>query len=495
MRIIYAGAEIGSNRTVLESAGVTAMGVSYARIVARGMPKTKKWLVRDRFADDVMVVATPGISETKGMSVGELETFGADYQDWVVDNADRLTGFTEFDPPQLGSRWIAEQRPFWADAGNAFWPVWDSNLGYPELMRLAEGFAEVAIPYAAVESQTGLSGQSRAIASNRGTVWHGIGIASPENLRQVTFATAMTGSWTSPMRRGETIVWDGTALKRYPKKMKDQARPRYKSVIERAGLDYDAIINDDAKEVTRLALWSYGRLEDDMNKKTGDRHLHAVDVDNVTPMLTGMRGIVLSDADHSHPATGKPTARVPAPRAASERRFLPVMDVSSKTIVETGEDGRDTLRDVPVLSSTGVSLRQCNTCFVAANCPAFKPDSECAYSLPVEVRTKDQLVALLNAVIEMQGSRVAFARFAEELNGGYPDPNTGQEIDRLFKLVKSLKEMEDNKEFVRMTFERQGGAGVLSSIFGDRAQVLKELDGGPMGADQTTRLIQQTLES
>ena len=167
----------------------------------------------------------------------------------------------------------------------------------------------------------------------------------------------------------------------------------------------------------------------------------------------------------------------------------------SKTIVETGEDGRDTLRDVPILSSTGVSLRQCNTCFVAANCPAFKPDSECAYSLPVEVRTKDQLVALLNAVIEMQGSRVAFARFAEELNGGYPDPNIGQEIDRLFKLVKSLKEMEDNKEFVRMTFERQGGAGVLSSIFGDRAQVLKELDVGPMGADQTTRLIQQTLES
>ena len=192
---------------------------------------------------------------------------------------------------------------------------------------------------------------------------------------------------------------------------------------------------------------------------------------------------------------GSLTTRVPAPRQPSERRFLPVMDVWSKTIVETGEDGRDTLRDVPILSSTGVSLRQCNTCFVAANCPAFKPDSECAYSLPVEVRTKDQLVALLNAVIEMQGSRVAFARFAEELNGGYPDPNIGQEIDRLFKLVKSLKEMEDNKEFVRMTFERQGGAGVLSSIFGDRAQVLKELDGGPMGADQTTRLIQQTLES
>jgi hypothetical protein len=100
-------------------------------------------------------------------------------------------------------------------------------------------------------------------------------------------------------------------------------------------------------------------------------------------------------------------------------------------------------------------LRQCDTCFVAANCPAFKPQSACAFNLPVEVKTKEQLKGLLNTIIEMQGSRVAFARYAEELNGGYPDPNTGQEIDRLFKLVNQMKELEENKEFIRITAERQ----------------------------------------
>ena len=60
--------------------------------------------------------------------------------------------------------------------------------------------------------------------------------------------------------------------------------------------------------------------------------------------------------------------------------------------------------------------------------------------------------------------------------------------------MEKLKTLEDNKEFVRMTFERQGGAGVLSSIFGDRAQVLKELDGGGMNADQTTQIIKNMTQ-
>jgi hypothetical protein len=83
---------------------------------------------------------------------------------------------------------------------------------------------------------------------------------------------------------------------------------------------------------------------------------------------------------------------------------------------------------------------------------------------------------MINTIVEMQVQRVAFARFSEELNGGYPDPNVGQEVDRLFKLLKTVKELDDSSSFIKMTLEgRSGGAGVLSSIFGDKAQVLREL--------------------
>lgn len=507
MKIIYTGAEIGSNRTVLESMGVTHMGVSYARMVKRGMPKTKKWLVSERFDSSAVVVAYPGVSETKNFGIGELENFAVGYQEWVVDNAERLAGFIEFDPPQLGHSWVKEQRSFWADAGDQFWPVWAPDSGFPDLVELSQEFSNIAITHKALESETSLSARTRALTSTHGTVWHGLAIASPENLRQVQFSTASTGSWQSPMRRGETIVWDGTRLVRYPKAMKDQARKRYRALITSAGLDYDAVVADDPKEVTRLAIWSYQQLENSMNKKTHNpaNNLHIIDggkpeasaptdVDNSEMLMTGLGGMLFGDVDNSGTEVRKLENRIPEPRMASERQYLPVMTVESTQVVEVAADGTETVRQAPILGSTSTSLRQCNTCFVAANCPAFKDNSECAFGLPIEIKTKDQLKALLNTVVEMQGSRVAFARFSEELNGGYPDPNVSQEIDRLFKLVEQLKKMEDNREFVRMTFERQGGAGVLSSIFGDRAQALKEIDGGGYDGEQTTQLIQQAFE-
>jgi hypothetical protein len=118
----------------------------------------------------------------------------------------------------------------------------------------------------------------------------------------------------------------------------------------------------------------------------------------------------------------------------------------------------------------------------------------CAFKLPIEVKTKDQLKSLINAIIEMQGQRVAFMRFAEEMNGGYADPNVSQEIDRLFKLIKTTKELDDSREFIRMTVERQGSAGVLSSIFGDRANVLKELPNDGLNEEQTTQVIREIIE-
>ena len=171
---------------------------------------------------------------------------------------------------------------------------------------------------------------------------------------------------------------------------------------------------------------------------------------------------------------------------------MPVFGYEMKTVVET-EDGRDTLRDVPLVKSQSASLRQCDTCFVAANCPAFKPQNTCAFNLPIEVKTKEQMKALLTSIIEMQGMRVAFMRFAEELNGGYADPNTSQEIDRLLKLVGSVKDLESNKEFVQITASRQTSGGVLSAIFGDKAQALKEAN-KVISEEQTTMIIRDSIE-
>jgi hypothetical protein len=46
-----------------------------------------------------------------------------------------------------------------------------------------------------------------------------------------------------------------------------------------------------------------------------------------------------------------------------------------------------------------------------------------------------------------------------------------------------------------MTVEGKGAsAGVLSNIFGDRAQALKELPNGGLTEVETTKIIQQAIE-
>jgi hypothetical protein len=502
MNIVFMGGEIPSNRLLLESSDVKHVSVSFWGLRKRGLPKSKTYLLSEKYPDDVKLYLTAGTAATTSLSTREAEEFAADYEDFIATNYDRISGVVEFDSPVLGSIWIEEQRrTLGFELGSKYWPVWKPEMGHAALFSLSEKWENVALLGETIESDTTLAGRTRALQGQFGTNYHGIACAKPDNLRQVPLATASSLAWLSPMMRGETIVWDGTRLVRYQKKMKDQARPRYKSVIQKAGLDFDKILNDDNTEVTRLAIWSYLELEKSVDKKK-------------PPHLSIVEGEKLSDnsVDIDSPGYAETLGLDPDNRALevrqdsevertkiierdpSESRTLPVFTVNTKTVIDKDESGRDLIRDVPVLETTSTSLRQCNSCFVAANCPAFKPDNACAFNLPVEVKTKDQLKGLLNAIIEMQGARVAFARFAEELNGGYPDPNTGQEIDRLFKIVKSLKELEDNREFVRMTVERQTSGGVMSALFGDRANTLKEIPNGGISEEETTRIISDSLE-
>lgn len=498
--LIFSGTEVGSNRTLLEGIQATNMGLNYWGLRKRGLPKTKIWLISEHFEDTANVYIESGASQADkaGLSKEELLDLAADYQEFLVNNADRATAFQEFDSQILGKQWVEQQRPFFSNDPK-LWVIWHQEYGIQNLKELSEQFQNVAIPNEEIESVTNLAGITRAYERQYGTRYHALGCAKPDNLRQIPFATASTLSWLSPMRRGETIIWDGTKLVRYPKKMKDQARPRYKAIVEGAGLDYSEFVKDSTLEATRVAVWSYLQLEKSMDKKRPDLHIieggkeSEISDNSETPLMSGLMELMGVPSDNSGVEGRKVERSGVVPRDPEEMRNLPVFGFNTKTVVETDENGRDVLKDVPVIQTQSGSIRQCNTCFVAANCPAFKPDNSCAFNLPVEVKTKEQLKALLTAIIEMQGQRVAFMRFAEEMNGGYADPNVSQEIDRLFKLVNQVKEMESNKEFIQITAQRQSAGGVLSAIFGDRAQALKELPEA-LKEDTVTKIISESIE-
>ena len=476
------------------------MGLNYWGLRKRGLPKTKVWLISEHFMPDAQVYIESGAAQADkaGLSRSELVDLAADYQEFLVNNADRATGFQEFDSQVLGHDWVKAQRPFFAGDPKLH-VIWHEEYGLPALKEMSMNHTNVVIPNAEIESITNLAALTRMYERQFGTHFHALGCAKPENLRQIPFTTASTLSWLSPMRRGETIVYDGKKLNRYPKKMKDQARTRYKSVVDKAGLDYLAFKEDSTLEATRVAVWSYKQLELSMDKKKPDLHVieggKTTEVsDNSDDLYTGlMMEFGGAPSDNSVPEVRKNTANEVVARDPEEMTNLPVFGYKMKTVVETDEDGKDVLRDVPVVHTQQASLRQCNSCFVASNCPAFKPDNQCAFNLPVEVKTKEQLKALLTAIIEMQGQRVAFMRFAEEMNGGYADPNLSQEVDRLMKLVANVNEMDSNKEFIQITASRQSSGGVLSAIFGDRAQALKDLP-STLKEENVTRIIQSSIE-
>lgn len=496
MRIVFSGSEVGSNRNLLFGQKVESMGLNYWTLRKRGLPTTKKWLISDHYdaATKVYIESGAAQADKAGLSKEELTSLAADYQEFLVDNSERAEAYMEFDSLVLGKNWVEEQRAFY-EKDPKFWVVWHEEYELGNLKYLSATFSTVVIPNDEIESVTSLSALTRGYQRQFGTKYHALSCAKPDNLRQVPFSTASTLSWLSPMRRGETIVWDGTQIKRYPKRMKDQARPRYKNIVQKAGLDYLQFSQDSTLEATRVAIWSYLQLESSMDKKSPNFHIieggSKLELSDNNDTLYTTLDMELGGVHSDNSALEM--RKELQPRDPNEVQNLPVFGYKMKTVVETGEDGKDVLVDIPVVQTQQSSLRQCDTCFVAANCPAFKPQTSCAFNLPIEVKTKEQLKALMTSMIEMQGQRVAFMRFAEEMNGGYADPNVSQEVDRLIKMVKEVNDMNSDKEFIQITASRQSSNGVLSAIFGDRAQALRDLP-EPLKEEQVTKIIQHSIE-
>jgi hypothetical protein len=276
------------------------------------------------------------------------------------------------------------------------------------------------------------------------------------------FSSASTHSWLSATKYGETIVWLNNRLKRYPSKMKDQARRRHRMLFAKAGFDPAAIEADSNDEVARFTIWSFLQLE---------AHLASHQAGPPTGATT-----------NGHNANGEMVplgvGGLPEP-VRNSRLTLPVL---------SGGPG-----EAPKLLHGPV--RRCDACHVSASCPAYMSQAECAYDIPLEIKTKEQLLGLLQGVIEMQAQRVVFTRYAEELEGGYPDANLSNEMDRLMRVIAQAKGIQDDRDFLTLTVQAHAGAGVLSRIFGEKtAEPTRQLH-RQLGPAETDHLVAQVIEA
>lgn len=470
MDLYFGGAEIPGHRTMLAEAGVTHAAFSYMGLRRRTKFR-KPWVVADKFPAEQQVFLDSGAytvnrAEEDTYTQRELKEIAAHYMSFVQDNIDSLCMVSEFDAMPLGRDWIQAMRDdFWDDLPeNKFLPIWHGDSGLDDLYALAKKYSRVGVPQVALGDRN-LAPMLNSLVSDYGTHLHGVAMTKPAEMAAIRWSSVASTSWISPSQYGDTIVWNGKELKRYPKKYKDIKRKAHRTLFENAGFDAQKIEEDDTNEVLRFTIWSWQQLVADLDRHRGRHIVATLDETPAEANAEPTPGAV----DTPTPEMRKPvTTRV---RGDDERTSLPVL----ATGLSQGEDGKGD--EKPLVRARGTSMRVCDTCFLKAKCPAFEENTSCAYDIPVELRTKDQFKALLETLIEWQFQRVAFMKMSEDMEGGYADPNLSNEMDRLMRLTVKKTELEQEGFSLKIEAKERGQAGTISRLFGnDAGQQIRQLE-------------------
>lgn len=428
-KLFFAGAEQPSHRNLLAECGVNQFGINITNINRLVKPG---WDVVDHLPKDAQWIAYADEKSTWQQA------------EWLVDQEPYMVlGPLEWrDHFPIGAKW----GPWWGEGVEPnVWPVVgltdDSVKAHVTLRRIMNQYASSIL--------VAVTGAQRGI----------------ERLDLV-----VSYAWTMAQRYGETHVWAGNKLHRYAGNRKAEARPRHRADIERLGVDYERIAADDPVETARLAIRSW--------QEWAERHGDRLPT-NVTPLpqrlasdhpsLSSHEDFV--DQDGAGSSRQALTLATPSRGHGAQRDqvVLPGLEMVENEHKFVDGDGVEQFTTSTTVVALGTSYRKCDTCYLAHNCPAYAPHESCAFKIPVEVRTKDQLQATMEAVIEMQMQRVAFARFGEQVDGQGIDGALSNEIDRLFGCMAKMKDILDDTDVFRFQMEARGRQGVLSRLFGESA--------------------------
>ena len=461
MRYFFGGAEAPTLRRRLVSGGANRFSVSFWHLRDR-LPKSGEFPFHERFPDSTEILLDSGAFTANRRREEHDEDFFVDYLNAYVEivaaNIHRLTLVTEFDFLEYTTEDLWALRfDTWSELPlEKFLPVWHTEHGFEELVKLAKAYPRVAIPGGDIEE---IAHRLPGMSNRYGCAFHGLSSSRQDLIERAGLASVSSTGWVAATRYGERVVFDGRALRRYTKDDKDDAIRTHASALERADFDVGALLDEDPDELTRLAVWSYDSWAEFLSRKS-----------LVSDTSGAQNQTQDAQPEVPEPApSGSSTLNSVVPRTPGSMQVLPILSVSQGTQRSMGPDGQSEVHSESQVASRSDSVRQCDGCYLAQVCPEFSPGQGCAYKIPVEIRSKDQLVAVMTAMLEIQGQRALFARFAEELEGGYPTKVTSIELDRFFTLTEKMKDIQDNRDFLRISVETSGQAGVLSRIFGSQA--------------------------
>ena len=431
MQLFFAGAEVSSHLSVLRECGVQRVAVSITNLVRTVGETIGTWATNERlgglewvlYADSNHIPVGPALEVLKDAEVPpEMVTGPIDwYEQTWLSNTDLL-----------------------------FLPIWDA--ADPTTLRdFTSNYDGVTLPDVVVNNPTAVR-QARASINKLGQ----LAALTGRSKGIERFDTLVSSAWWAVQKYGETQIWAGNRLVRLNADEKLLKREKYAQVIEELGCDLGKIMEDDPYEVLRLSVISWQRLEQHLARG------HAV----------ATSPVVANGHSQTTPVTVISPGGVANALAQPRHELLPVIGLGTSSLSTQDADGNDIEEPFSTITVTPESLRQCNTCALAVSCPMHTANAMCSYKIPVEIRSKPQLVSVLRAITEIQTQRILMGRFSEEIMGE-PNPDLGKEMDRLFSMVERWRNIEDTRDSVRMTLEAKGDAhasmGVISRLFGERA--------------------------
>lgn len=432
-QIYLAGGENPTHQQILSSCGVTHVAVNVTSLIRR---KTMSWSLDLPYEGWEWVAYCDGPA-----SMDDLHM--------VADLATK--------PPQ----WVIGPEA-WAEWGYNWLPMWNGEDEIPR--HRPEGFF-VTDRVFKDSTLCRRAMAARSAGNSLGAITGSIDSTISK------FDLIISGSWWSALKYGETQVWDGRKMHRINAEHKSEARTRYASDISAMGIDIDQILLDNPDEIARLAVTSWQFYADHLSGAKVLAFPKNAEVTTSEDSMDEFRGSEVDLLD-----TRPPERR--------HQTVLPVIGMTSITSTERLGDGTEVIEEQAIVRASSTSLRQCDNCFLASSgCPGFQQGASCAYSIPVEIRSKDQLQSVMQAMVEMQTQRVLQARFAEEITGQELTPEVGKELDRLFASVEKMRDIMDNRDTVKMTVEARGRSGVLSRLFGDRVGTNAKMLSNPIDSE------------
>ena len=416
MRIAFSGAEVAAHRTMLLGEGANLMALNLSAYFKQRQPMEMK----DAYDGIAMVLYT---------SEGGLDPMRV--AEFIGNNGDRFEAI--YGLP--------------GDGTEVFIPEW-SGSDVHDFYRLTEHHTRVGITEDVALNGSLMPSIAAYVRREGIELW--VSSSKAEVLSMPVWETAIVGAWISASKYRELQVWDGSHVARYPRARRADGLERHNAQILRLGGDPEAIAAEDTPATTRLAVRSWLQYEQRIAKVV------AIDTRQV------LSGVVHDD--------GESIAIAPAPTRNRERTALPILAPVAPPV--SPSDGPHE----PQHLVSQVPLRSCSACYLSAMCPAYEAGASCAYSIPIRITTKTELVASLNAMLEMQAQRVFMARFAEDLLSQGIDPTVSAELERFMRMVESTKKISENR--TELTISARGAdAGAISRLFGaDAGKAQLQLD-------------------